>query len=282
MHKEHIKIDLHTHSHASDGLKSPSSLIDYSIENNIEVLSITDHDTVAGIAEASKHCADKNIKFIPGIEFSVKYPKGSYHLLGYNIDHTYAPLLKKIEYLSLMRDTRAQRIVSDLQSHGFDITIEEITAECSQGAIGRPHIARVLVKKGYTSNITEAFKDFLVAGKPGFIPKDKITIEDAIKLTYDAGGIPVISHAHSLKHIGFDEFELFLKESIDSGIKGIEAYSSVHTPQEAETYVKLAKKYNLLITGGSDYQGDKNEVIGYYQPEHQIPAVYLDSFLQAL
>jgi hypothetical protein len=265
------KIDLHCHTTASDGIKSPSELIDFAVEKGVTVLAITDHDTINGLEEAINYTAGMDFCFIPGIEFSITYKGGSFHLVGLYVDHTYAPIITKTRHLQEVRDNRIYRIIDDLESHGVFIPVEEVQNESNGGAMGRPHVARVMVKHGYANTINEIFRNYLVKGKPGYVPKERIDLDEAIALIKGAGGIPVIAHPVSLNYKSFDDFETMLKGFIDSGVEGIEVYSSMHRPAEVEEFLRLVKKYNLIASGGSDYHGDKDEKIGYYMPSKPIP-----------
>ncbi len=265
------KIDLHCHTTASDGIKTPSELIDYAISRGIEVIAITDHDTVSGVAEALDYAGSKDLKVIPGIEFSVDYPGGSFHLIGLNVDHTYKPMLTKLEHLQSVRDSRIYRIIDDLAANGIEIPVNEVMEESQGGTMGRPHVARVLVKHGFAPTINDVFKRFLVKGKPGYIKKEKINLNDALELVKGAGGQSIIAHPISLGYKNYDEFEHILKDFVDQGISGIEAFSSMHSNKDVDEILRLAKKYGLHVSGGSDFHGDKDEKIGYYMPSKQIP-----------
>jgi len=264
-------IDLHCHTTASDGIKTPSELIDFAIEKNVGILAVTDHDTVSGLEEAVNYAADKELILIPGIEFSIDYQGGSFHLVGLYIDHTYTPLIEKTLHLQEVRDKRIYRIIDDLEKHGIEIPVEDVLKESAGGAIGRPHVARVLVKHGYANNINEVFKKYLVKGKPGYVKKERIRLEEAVSLIKNAGGISIIAHPVSLNYKNITEFESILKGFIDAGVDGIEAYSSMHKTSEINDFIALAATYNLIISGGSDYHGDKDEKIGYYLPSKPIP-----------
>jgi len=265
------KIDLHCHTTASDGIKTPSELIDFAAANGVSVLAITDHDTINGLEEALNHANRKDFTLIPGIEFSIAYQGGSFHLVGLYIDHNYTPIITKTRHLQEVRDNRIYRIIDDLESHGIFIPVEEVQDESSGGAMGRPHVARVLVKHGYANTINEVFRKYLVKGKPGYVPKERIALDEAISLIKGAGGIPIIAHPVSLNYKSFDDFEALLKGFIDSGVEGLEVYSSMHRPAEVDEFLKLVKKYNLIASGGSDYHGDKDEKIGFYMPSKPIP-----------
>jgi len=264
-------IDLHCHSTASDGIKTPSELIDFAISKNVGIIALTDHDTVSGLEEGVNYASGKNFVFIPGIEFSIDYQGGSFHLVGMFIDHNYTPLIEKTRHLQEVRDKRIYRIIEDLEKHKIEIPVEDVMRESGGGALGRPHVARVLVKHGYANNTGEVFKKFLVKGKPGYVRKERIKLEDAVSLIKGAGGISIVAHPVSLNYKNIGEFETILKGFIDSGVEGIEVYSSMHKTSEINDFLLLAKKYNLIISGGSDYHGDKDEKIGYYLPSKPIP-----------
>ena len=264
-------IDLHCHTTASDGIKTPSELIEFAISQGVEVIAITDHDTVAGIAEALDYAYARSFKVVPGIEFSIDFPGGSFHLLGLNVDHSYEPLLTKLTHLQNVRDTRIYRIIDDLAYNGIEIPLNEVLDESQGGTMGRPHVARVLVKHGYAPTINDVFKRFLIKGKPGYIKKEKISFTEAMELVSGAGGQSIIAHPVSLGYKNYDEFESILKGFVERGISGIEAFSSMHTNRDIEEILRLAGKYGLHVSGGSDYHGDKDEKIGYYMPSKPVP-----------
>jgi 3',5'-nucleoside bisphosphate phosphatase len=265
------KIDFHTHTTASDGIFSPRQLIDLAVRNGIVAMAITDHDTVDGLPEAMEYAASIGFRIFPGVEFSIEYATGSFHLLGLNLDYRHERLRSTVKRLAEFRSTRAFRIIDDLKSHGIDISQDEVMAEAGNGAIGRPHIARVMVNHGLGPNIKDIFKNYLVPGKPGYVKKVRIEFNDAVALIKESGGIPVIAHPVSLECRNMDEFEGLLKGFIKAGVEGMEAYAPMHTPEMAGQYRALAVKYNLVITGGSDFHGDKDETIGNFQKESPVP-----------
>ena len=265
------KIDLHTHTTASDGIYTPAELIGLAVKNNVKALAITDHDTLDGLIEAVECAENYDISLIPGIEFSVDHSEGSFHLLGLYLDYQNKNLLNEISKLNKMRESRACRIIKDLNNNGINISIKEVELESKYGVIGRPHIARALVKNGYADNINDIFKNYLVNGKPGFIRKERISLDHAITLINDAGGVPVIAHPISLNFSDYDNFENMLGKFIDKGVMGLEVYSTMHELQDVKEFKRIAEKYNLIITGGSDFHGDKNETIGYYSKDLAIP-----------
>jgi predicted metal-dependent phosphoesterase TrpH len=214
-------IDLHCHTTASDGIKTPTELIDYAIAEDIKVLAITDHDTISGLKEGVDYALKMEFTLIPGIEFSIDYKGGSFHLVGLCVDYNYTPLLEKTAYLHTVRDNRVFRIIDDLKIHGIAIPIEDVLHESTGGAIGRPHVARALVKHGYANSINEIFKKYLVKGKPGYVKKERIKLEDAVSLIKGAGGISIVAHPVSLNCKDILDFENTIKGFIDKGVEGI-------------------------------------------------------------
>jgi len=264
-------IDLHTHTTASDGILSPSELIDRAIEEGCRAMAVTDHDTVGGLREALEHAAGKNIMLVPGIEFSIDFKGGSFHLVGLNVRYDDAVLLEVLRDLQEKRSTRVTRMVGDLLKHGINVREEEIIAESGGESLGRPHVARVLVRHGYARNMEDVFRHFLVPGKPGYVKKEKITLDEAITLIRHAGGIPLVAHPVSLDFKGFAAFETMLRDFIDRGIEGFEVYAALHDESQVEQFLSIARKYGLIVSGGSDFHGDKREKLGYYSPTRLIP-----------
>ncbi len=265
------KIDFHTHTTASDGIYAPRQLIDLAVRSGLVAMAVTDHDTVDGLTEAVDYASTIGFRLYPGVEFSIEYDTGSFHLIGLNLDYRNEKLRSTVKRLAEYRTARVYRIIDDLKKHGIDIPRDEVMTAAGGGAIGRPHIARVMVNRGYASNIKDIFRNYLVQGKPGYIKKVRIEFNEAVSLIRESGGIPVIAHPVSLECCDMIEFEGLLKGFVDAGVEGMEAYAAMHTPEMAEQYRVLAVKYNLLITGGSDFHGDKGETIGNYQKESPIP-----------
>ena len=271
------KIDLHTHTTASDGTYSPVRLVDYAVREGVSALAITDHDTVDGLPEAAAYARRINFNLIPGIEFSVEYPHGTFHVVGLFIDFENHEIKSKLVSLRSYRENRAHGIIDDLNRCGIDITLDDVYAEASGAPVGKPHFARVMVQKGYARNIDEVFENFLVNGKPGDVMKEKITPDDALNLIRGAGGISILAHPASLEFTSFSEFESVLAPLIEKGLDGIEAYAGMHTEEQTLEFVRMARKYGLVLSGGSDFHGEKDEKIGYYSERNIIPVNLLDT-----
>lgn len=273
------KIDLHTHTTASDGIYSPADLVDLAIDNGVTAMAVTDHDTVDGIGEALERAAQRGFRLIPGIEFSIDFKGGSFHLVGLNIDHRNGALLDVTRDLKKRRSTRIARIVEDLAGRGIGITEDDVIAESDGESLGRPHVARALIAKGYGRDMEDIFAHYLVPGKPGYVKKEKIQLAEAIRLIRGAGGIAIIAHPKSLNFERFSRFVPMLEEFVLQGVAGLEAYAAMHDESHVEQFLELAGKYDLVVSGGSDFHGDKCEKLGYYSPTRTIPVEILNALI---
>src|SRR5687767_1727374 len=167
-------IDLQSHTTASDGSYTPTELLRLAKEVGLAALGVTDHDTVGGLEEATRAADEVGVELVPGIEMSVDYPQGEFHLLGYYIDFRDPGFLSRITYLQENRFNRNEVMLRKMRDIGFDISMEEVVAESGGGQVGRPHMARALLKKGYVSTVQEAFDRYLADGKPLHVPKVKL------------------------------------------------------------------------------------------------------------
>lgn len=253
-----MKIDLHMHSTYSDGTLSPEELVEKSAERGLEVISLTDHDTTAGIAEAAQAAENYGIELVPGIEISTYRDEAEYHILGYFIDIENKDLKKLSDEIIQSRIDRTKKIVSKLSEMGYQLDYEDVKEYASGVSIGRPHIARALVKKGYIEEIADAFTDELIGGgSPAYVEKKKVKPETAIKSILKAGGIPIIAHPLLINH-GDPLEKKDIEKLKKAGLKGIEVYQSKHDEVNTLRYKKIAEELNLLVTGGSDYHGDNS------------------------
>ncbi|MGI6706064.1 MAG: PHP domain-containing protein [Clostridia bacterium] len=247
------RVDLHTHTTASDGSCSPRELVALAKEKDLVALAVTDHDTIDGVEEAQEAGRRYGIEVIPGIEISTLY-SGEMHLLGYYLELERDWLHESLDRLKEYRQERNARILSRLRELGMDISYDELWQAAGGGVIGRPHFARVIAEKGYADSIGDAFRSFLIPGKPAYFPKEKLTPQEGINLVRKAGGIPVLAHP---KHLGLSQRAMddLVSELKGVGLAGIEAIYTDHTQQDVDFFSELAKKYRLLITGGSDFHG---------------------------
>jgi 3',5'-nucleoside bisphosphate phosphatase len=273
----HGKIDLHTHSSASDGHKSPVELIDYARTQGLEALAITDHDTIDGLSPAIEYAHSINFDLIPGVEFSIDFPQGrNFHMIGLFVDITCKELIDGIEELQKFRRERAPRMIADLRKAGIDITLDEVYKEADGASLGKPHFARVMIRKGYAADFDDVFNRFLADGKPGDVYKVKIGPEEAINLIRRAGGLPFIAHPVTMRFQNYHDFEKYAADLKNKGLAGIEAYSTEHTLDQVSEYCAIAGKLGLLLSGGSDYHGNNGIVIGDYSPGKPIPFEILE------
>lgn len=246
-------IDMHTHSTASDGVYSPSKLIHYAIQKGLAGIAITDHDTTDGIEEAIQYAETyKDFIIIPGVELSTEHNNEEIHILGYMIDYKMNYLTQILNNLKHERRDRAHKIISKLNQIGLGISYQDVQHIAGQGTIGRPHIARALIQKGYVESNEEAFTKYLSKGCHAYVPRQKLTPADAIDIIKKAGGFSVAAHPGLL-----DSLET-LYYLIDMGIDGIEVYHSDHNPNQSRKYLDIAKKHGLIITGGSDFHHPPN------------------------
>jgi predicted metal-dependent phosphoesterase TrpH len=255
-----VLIDLHTHSNASDGTDSPAALIDKAIERGINVLALTDHDTVAGWNEAitalSDHTQSSNLKLVLGSEISCQDKDGtSIHMLGLLFDENYQPLISELEKTRENRLTRMERIVARLNEAGIEITLEEVYAQKRGDAtLGRPHLADALVAKGHVANRDEAFSTFLHNGSKFYINHYSPSPEEAIKLIKEAGGVAVIAHPLASRSGRRVNPEIFA-DLIAAGLDGIEIDHRDHQELERSALLRIALENDLVVTGSSDYHG---------------------------
>jgi 3',5'-nucleoside bisphosphate phosphatase len=270
-----MKIDLHCHTTASDGIYSPSDVVRLSRQADVSHIAIADHDTLSGIEEAVQCGKSCNISVIPCMEFSVDHHGGDFHLLGYFVDHTNTALLTEVDRLRQTRELRIPLIVERLQAAGIDITAADVAVEAGGGAPGKPHVARALIKKGIVATFDDAFSRYLTHGAPGDVPKEKISAETAFESIQRAGGVAVCAHPVSLGY-GKEELVSFIKKMISLGLAGIECYSNMHSDDDVSMYCDIARSFSLAITGGSDFHGDKAEHLGEYGSGRLIPASCVD------
>jgi predicted metal-dependent phosphoesterase TrpH len=266
-------IDLHAHTTASDGTCSPSELVELAARTGLSALGITDHDTIDGLPEAAQAARAFGIELVPGVELSVAYPHGRLHLLGYFIEIGAPILNERLVRLKQNRRRRNEQMLHRMQELGLPITWEDVLEAAGGGQVGRPHMAAALVRKGVVSGIAEAFDRFLAEGRPAHIPKDKIQPPEAIHLIHTAGGIAVVAHPDSL---ALDEAALVeaLTQLKSMGFDGMECYYSRYTQDQTSALLDIARKLDLLVTGGSDFHGDTKPDVVLGHVIGDLPAPY--------
>ncbi|MBV9689058.1 MAG: PHP domain-containing protein [Ktedonobacteraceae bacterium] len=245
-------IDLHTHSTASDGVYSPTVLLQYAKAAGIHVLALTDHDSTEGVAEAAEAADALNIDFIPGIEINTDISGGEVHVLGYFLDYQQAAFQNILRVLRDSRELRGQRMVELLNQQGVHISWKRVR-EIANGVVGRPHVARALLEAGYVQTIGEAFDKYIGRGSLAYVPHYKLTPNQAVRLIASANGLPVIAHPLSIP--GLVELRNWLPGLCEAGMVGLETYYGQYTPQDEQTLLALVHEYQLIPTGGSDFHG---------------------------
>ena len=265
-----LKIDLHTHTNLSDGVFSPTELVQKTYERGLDIISITDHDSVNGIKEAIAFGKDLGIEIITGLEISTDLDDKEIHLLAYFIDIEDEELQK---YLSFFRDERvhrAKRIVQKLRNLGLPITLDDVLFHTHNSAIGRPHIAYAMVDLGLVQNYQQAFDKFIGDNGPAYERKIHVSPQSALKLISDAGGLSFIAHPGYMK-------ENLLVSLIKFGVDGIECIHPSHSENQVQFYRGIVNQYCLLESGGSDFHGGKkadDENLGkYFIGQNQLDAM---------
>jgi len=260
-YNEQAKVDLHIHSAVSDGTCSPSEILTLAQNLNIAAIAITDHDTIDGSKDALAHGIPPSVQFLTGVEISASPPPsfpcyGSLHILGYSIRLDDPVLNETLGTLREARETRNPQIIERLNTLGVDISLNEVQNEVGGGGqLGRPHIARLMVKKGFAQSIDEAFDNYLGTGKPAYVDKYRVACDRAIEIILGAGGVPVLAHPILIKFETDGRLEDLILILKKMGLMGIEVYYPDHTPENTALYIEIAKRHQLLITGGTDFHG---------------------------
>ncbi len=245
-------IDLHTHSTASDGIYSPTELLQRAKGAGLRVLALTDHDNTGGLQEAAQAAAQLDIDFIPGVEINTDVAGGEVHVLGYFLEYERPAFQAVLKVLRDARERRGQRMVELLNEEGIAISWERVR-DIAQGSVGRPHVAQALLEAGYVQSIGEAFDTYIGKGCYAYVPRYRLTPEDAVRLITSANGLPVIAHPIELP--GLDELRNWLPDLCEAGMVGLETYYGPYTPADEQELRALANEYHLIPTGGSDFHG---------------------------
>lgn len=249
-------IDLHLHSTSSDGIYKPAELVKIAAEAEIAVIAIADHDSVDGINEAISTAAEFGITVIPAVELSVEYDTyHDVHLLGYWINHTDPVFVRMLTLFRQTRESRGLKVIDKinvkLDSEGKKpIEISQVLA-LAEGALGRPHIARILIEKGYSVNMQDAFTNYL---QPCNVPKEYLPFDDAVREIIRIGGVPVLAHPQSITR-NREELAKIIRQMSQKGLGGIEAFNTMGFEGDAEFLHHLADSLGLAVTGGSDFHG---------------------------
>lgn len=259
--------DLHIHTNYSDSTASPSDVVRQAVDNGFSCIAVTDHDTVDGIPPAIEASQNYDLEVIPGIELSTEINNKDIHMLGYFFDCQNSRLVEKLKCFQDARITRVTRMIDKLKEQGIDnITADEVCSLSKSDAVGRPHLAALLIKKGWVSNIYEAFGKYLGENCSAYVRKFKQTPYEAIDLIRQAGGVAVLAHP------GITNKDELIPGLVEAGLGGIEVYYAGCANEIVRYYEGIAKKHSLVMTGGSDAHGKvkENSYIGRVKVPYEV------------
>ncbi|PIE64636.1 MAG: phosphoesterase [Desulfobacterales bacterium] len=248
-------IDLHLHSTCSDGTLTPAELVAMAGRKGLKAISITDHDCVAGVGDAFEAGRDAGVAIVSGLELSVVHRHVSLHLLGYGFDWKNQELAEKLTRLQHSRDKRNREILARLEAYDISISYEELATLSGGGQTGRPHIARLLVEKGVVGSMNQAFTDYLKKDGPAYVRRFAYSAEEAISVIHRAGGVAVLAHPVQLDR-SLETLPQLVAELTSAGLDGIETYYPTQKGKIRKKLRQIAREFELLETGGSDYHGD--------------------------
>ena len=247
-------IDLHVHSTASDGTYTPAQLVEYACQKGLCAFALTDHDTVAGIAEAVNAAKNMPVKVIPGVELACPYNGSEIHILGYNFDYRNKELLSALDRIKDARADRNDKMCGLLRKHGMNITYEELKERFHSENISRGNFATLLTEKGYVKDRAEAFEKYLGEKCCCYIPRYRMSTDRAAALIKRAGGVLSLAHP-VMYHMSDEQYDILLDELKALGITRVEAIYSRNSFDDDIKFRELAKRHGFLITGGSDFHG---------------------------
>jgi 3',5'-nucleoside bisphosphate phosphatase len=241
--------DLHLHSRFSDGTFSPEELVGHGVRLGFAALALTDHDSVEGCAPMAELCKAAGITFISGTELTAEHKDTELHILGYFVDTQNQKLLTEIARFQVVRQKRIHQMVAKLNELNMPVKAEDVFALANCKSPGRPHVARALIKAKLCGSMDEVFERFLKKNRPAWVPKARISALEGIELVHQAGGLAIMAHP------GLNRTDDVIPALVDAGLDGIECFHTKHSAAMSERYLKIADKYHLLVTGGSDCHG---------------------------
>jgi predicted metal-dependent phosphoesterase TrpH len=244
-----MRIDLHLHTTASDGLLEPAALMRAARAAGIGVVSITDHDAVDGLEEARRAAPAARLTLIPGVELSAYWGRVEFHILGYFIDAESDALRGFLRKTREARHRRLHAMLSRLQAMGMAVPMDDVLGRARNGNVGRPHLARALIERGFVTSADEAFDRYLGTDKPAYVPRADVSVGEAIRVIREAGGIAALAHP------GLHNRDEAIPGLVREGLEAIEVYHPQHVFGRVARYRRLAGRLNLLVTGGSDFHG---------------------------
>ena len=255
-----LDYDLHCHSSVSDGLLSPAELVARAAERGVKVLALTDHDDVTGLGEAAQAAAGHGMRLVNGVEISVSWRRHTLHIVGLNVDPAYPPLAEGLRGIRDGRGARAQLMAESLARSGIAGALEGAYRYAGNPSlIGRTHFARFLVESGRCKDVASVFRNYLVKGKPGYVPHEWTSLPDAVSWINGSGGVAVLAHpgryTAGRKAMGKPTMRELLEEFVQLGGRGIEVVSGSHTPEQYAEFARYAEEFNLLASCGSDFHG---------------------------
>lgn len=246
------RTDLHTHSTASDGLLAPARLVRTAREHGVHTLALTDHDTTGGVDEALAEARRVHIEVIPGVEINTDVDEYEVHMLGYFVDHARAGFQAFLARMRAGRVDRARAMVEKLCALGVPVEWERVQALAAGASVGRPHVARALVEARRVATVQEAFERFLGRRGPAYVPRLKVSPEEAVEAVLAAGGVPVLAHPGWASSGPVIER---VPQLVAHGLAGLEVYYPDHTAEMTARYLEIARRYSLVVTGGTDFHG---------------------------
>lgn len=247
-------VDLHLHSLYSDGTATPAELAELAARHKLTGIALTDHDTVDGVAQFFARGRDLDLTVIAGLEVGATHRETSLHILGYGVDPASRVLARWLEPLQRGREERNAKIIAKMRQMGLNVHPEELQDISPHGQTGRPHIARLLLKKGIVTSMAEAFQRYLRRGAPAWFSRFAYSAAESIDIIHQAGGVAVLAHPGQVDP-GGKTLPLLVNELVERGLDGLEVYYPAHPPEAQKRLLTLARKYDLVVTGGSDYHG---------------------------
>jgi len=241
------RVDLHIHTTFSDGLHTPTEIVEMSRAEGLSVISISDHACVDGVPEAIQAAAGTQVQVVPGVEISTEVDGLEVHILGYFVNHASPKLRTALSRIQDLRLERAKEMLTRLRALGLAIPLEQVQELAGHGALGRPHLAMAMVEAHFVSSAQEAFQRYLGSDRPAYVPRSKTTPADAFRLIRAAGGVPVLAHPWRMTQM--------LPGLVAKGLMGLETYYTGYSPEMTNYLVELAHRYHLVCTGGSDFHG---------------------------
>lgn len=278
------RIDLHTHTTASDGTFSPAELVRLAQRLGLAAVAVTDHDTANGLDEALEAGRALGIEVVPGIEISAEFQPGTMHMLGYFIQPDRPDFAEKLRVLQEARRDRNPIIAAKLNALGLKITMDEVRAAAGSEQVGRPNFARVLLDKGYVSSLGEAFDRYLTKGGPAYVDKFRLSPAESVELIHQGRGLAVLAHPFTLD-LGGQALDTLVADLAASGLDGLEAYYPEHDSDQTRACLELAARHGLAVTGGSDFHGDNKPEVALgsgFQENLAVPAELLEALRRRL